>query len=215
MHWAVIKGHEDLVDELISRGAQVNIPNSLGFTSFMYAVRLGHEEIVDFFLKNNIDVKMKNKNGNTALHLACINKQQKIGVNILESNPSLMNSVNNDLKTPLHLSAANGLSELTGRLLLHGASVTAEDSEGYTPSLCCAKDKDVASCLSLIESIMLFEEKNGDHESASVMTNGENNSFNELRSSLIKHNSTMFFTPRSSLNNSNSIKDINNSDDFY
>lgn len=50
----------------------------------------------------------------------------------------------------LHLSARNGLIEVTRKLLETGASVTAVDSEGMTPALSCAPNDHVAQCLSLI-----------------------------------------------------------------
>lgn len=50
----------------------------------------------------------------------------------------------------LHLAARNGLVSVTRELLRQGASVSAVDSEGYTPALCCAPNSQVAQCLALI-----------------------------------------------------------------
>lgn len=157
------------------------------------------------------NVRAEDEKKNTALHLCCIYSHSECGIKILEKCSSLAKAVNNELKTPLHLSAANGLVSLTHDLLLLGASVNACDAEDLTPSLCCAKNSEVSKCLVLIETIMLSEVEPRkslcDMESAS----------SETRQSIIKRKSAQIFcdnTPNVSLNN---ISDHQNSSDsdFY
>jgi len=52
--------------------------------------------------------------------------------------------------SPLHLTARNGLVDVTRELLRKGANVLAVDNEGLTPALCCAPSYSVAQCLALI-----------------------------------------------------------------
>lgn len=52
--------------------------------------------------------------------------------------------------SPLHISARNGLVEVTRELLKKGASVLVVDKDGLTPALCCAPSPNVAQCLALI-----------------------------------------------------------------
>lgn len=52
----------------------------------------------------------------------------------------------------LHLSARNGLVEVTKQLILKGSNVVAEDANGMTPALCCAPNASVAKCLAIILS---------------------------------------------------------------
>lgn len=52
--------------------------------------------------------------------------------------------------SPLHISARNGLIDVTRQLLKKGASIFAVDNEGLTPALCCTPNLNVAQCLALI-----------------------------------------------------------------
>lgn len=63
---------------------------------------------------------------------------------------------------PLHISARNGLVDVTRQLLNKGASVFAMDNEGLTPALCCAPNLNVAHCLALIlQSLPQFKDCTG------------------------------------------------------
>lgn len=63
---------------------------------------------------------------------------------------------------PLHISARNGLVDVTRHLLKKGASVLAVDNEGLTPALCCAPNLNVAQCLALIlQSLPQLRDCNG------------------------------------------------------
>lgn len=54
------------------------------------------------------------------------------------------------VRSPLHLSGANGFVETTERLIQLGASVKVTDKRGFTPLLACAPNDNVATCLATI-----------------------------------------------------------------
>jgi ankyrin repeat protein len=204
-----------IIDILITNGVDLDCVDSKAQTPLMYASKRGNIRICDYLLSKGVDVNAEDYKKNTALHYSCINNHDECGTRILKKCHLLVNATNDELKTPLHISAGNGLVKLTQELLSAGASVNASDIDGMTPSLCCAKNSDVADCLMLIESIMLNEmelrKSMCDMESASIPTAFES------RQSIIKRKSAQIFcdnTPNLSCNN---ISDHHNSSDsdFY
>ncbi|MBN2181047.1 MAG: ankyrin repeat domain-containing protein [Sedimentisphaerales bacterium] len=70
LHAAAAGGHKEVVEFLISRGADANITNIAGKTALHIAAGAGHLEIVQILLKSGSDVNTKDRMGNTALDLA-------------------------------------------------------------------------------------------------------------------------------------------------
>lgn len=209
-----------IIDILISDGLNIDCKDISGQTPLMFAAKRGNTRIVDYLINCGADVRAVDDKQNTALHLSCIHSHQECAIKILKQCSSLASTTNEELKTPLHISAANGLVTLTQELLLLGASVLATDADGLTPSLCCAKNSDVCDCLMLIESIMVSEsgqggpggqgnDKYSDMESAST----------ETRQSIIKRKSAQIFcdnnTSNVSLNNISDHQNNSSDSDFY
>lgn len=58
---------EELVDLLVSRGADVNAKSSKGHSAMSYSARYGHLAIVQYLLNHGAEVNITNKNGWTPL----------------------------------------------------------------------------------------------------------------------------------------------------
>ena len=79
MHVAAVRGHMEVVRELIKRGATVDLQTGLGFTALMAAAGFGHHAIVLLLLQHSANPNMQPNSGQTALmaaagegHLACV-----------------------------------------------------------------------------------------------------------------------------------------------
>lgn len=70
LHWAVYRIDEELVDELIARGAQPDVVNKYGSSPLAEAVKIGHAGLVEKLLGAGADVESTNLDGQTALMLA-------------------------------------------------------------------------------------------------------------------------------------------------
>ncbi|XP_050311619.1 serine/threonine-protein phosphatase 6 regulatory ankyrin repeat subunit A-like isoform X1 [Anthonomus grandis grandis] len=153
LHIAALHGHTECAKLLLKHGGDPLLIDEEGRTPLIAAVQYGQSSIVELLLSFNIDLSACDKDGNTALHWACLKKHHQTALLILENcstDSKIVDLVNNDKKTPLHIAARNGLVDVTRELLKKGANVLAVDNEGLTPALCCAPNYNVAQCLALI-----------------------------------------------------------------
>jgi hypothetical protein len=71
MHTAIIAGHKNVVEVLLSCGAHVNATDSAGCNTPLHrAVEHGHKDIVSLLLNAGAEVNAKTSRGQTPLHLA-------------------------------------------------------------------------------------------------------------------------------------------------
>ena len=62
LHDAVSRGHKEVIELLIAKGADVNAKDStFGRTLLHIAAREGHKEIVELLLAKGVDVNAKDK----------------------------------------------------------------------------------------------------------------------------------------------------------
>jgi ankyrin repeat protein len=148
LHAAVNGGFADCVEILVNKGnANVNISDRDGTTPLHIACTLNHSGLVRFLIQKGAKVNVSDKNG-FPLHNACegsvsggvdgislINVQgDPLGTaNELLQNGADVNAKNKSGRTPLHIAAQKGNTELVRLLLASGANKTAKDNLGMTP----------------------------------------------------------------------------------
>ncbi|XP_065166554.1 serine/threonine-protein phosphatase 6 regulatory ankyrin repeat subunit A-like isoform X2 [Atheta coriaria] len=152
LHLAAWHGHADCVRFLLDNGGDVEAKDEIGRSPLISAAQNGQSQVIDLLLAHKADLKAADANGCTALHVACLRKHNHTALLLLEyiNDVEIINMVDNDKKTALHLSARNGLVEVTAELIKKGASVVATDNNGLTPALYCAPNACVAQCLAII-----------------------------------------------------------------
>lgn len=65
-------GHEELVELLLNRGADIEHRDKKGFTPLILAATAGHEKVVDILLNHNADIEAQSeRTKDTPLSLAC------------------------------------------------------------------------------------------------------------------------------------------------
>lgn len=162
LHFAVREGHDQIVDLLITRGANVDVPDKYGQTPLHWAAKEGHDKTVRLLLDAGAAVKQQDNAGRTALHCAAWNAQDHIvemvldaGVDVMDSGKwtalheaaccghvtivdvllkkkAFVNPLNHMGRTPLHLAAMSGHNKVLQLLLRHGAEAKAPDNIGLT-----------------------------------------------------------------------------------
>ncbi|PTD07843.1 Ankyrin-3 [Fusarium culmorum] len=131
--WTVERKQMELLQELISQGADVNLPAEDGWTCLNLAADTANHEILQVLLKNGADVDgISGKYGLTALHWAAdVGDSQ--GVEILISHGSNVDAQSTIGSYPLHLAANNGCVKTIRALLEADASIQCFDHKGFSP----------------------------------------------------------------------------------
>jgi len=134
LHETVLHGSIEIVERLISSGANVNEKASDGSTPLHCAAQEGHVEIAKLLISNGANVNTKSNNGNTPLHQA-IGESKTEMVRFLVSKGADVNAKGEDDWTPLHWAVQEnhnvGIVKIllsTGRVILY-----ARTSKGSTP----------------------------------------------------------------------------------
>ena len=179
--WAAAEGHVAVVARLVAAGADVDVRSDAGgFTPLAFAVRAGHGAAFEALVEAGADVDLALPDGTSPLHLAVINAQYDVALQLLEhgADPAAAEPG----WTPLHqlvwtrrpnrhynnpaafpTGTVTDL-ELARALVAHGADVnarqTAEPGDGYrnmlnrsgaTPFLLAAKAVDLEMMRLLLE----------------------------------------------------------------
>ena len=162
--WSLYRGHPEVADLLIDKGADLNIfeaaavgkrnilaemlekePNLVGeyspdgFTALGLACFFGSKEAVEVLLEKGADPNAVSKNRMrvTPLHSAVAHRD---GAKALEMSRLLLahnaqvNVAQEGGWTPLHQAAAHGQTEIVRILLERGADVQAMSADGRTPA---------------------------------------------------------------------------------
>ena len=61
-------GHQDIVEMLVTKGANINAVTSEGRSALLYAASKGREKIVEYLLSKGADPNKADKLGATPLH---------------------------------------------------------------------------------------------------------------------------------------------------
>jgi len=126
---AVQNGNHEIVQLLISHGANVNAVDEAGRTPLM---RVGEDATCDLvwnLISAGARVNHKDETGDTALMNAAYRNNSEILKTLLEAGADV-NMADEDGTTPLMVAAENGRLQNVRALVLAGANFTREDSEG-------------------------------------------------------------------------------------
>ncbi|KAL5538995.1 hypothetical protein UlMin_024314 [Ulmus minor] len=65
LHWAVDRGHLNVIELLVSKNADINAKDDEGLTPLHYAAVCDREAIAEYLVKQNADPNLKDNDGNT------------------------------------------------------------------------------------------------------------------------------------------------------
>jgi len=133
LHESVIKHNLPLVELLLDKKSNINLPAEGGKTALHYAILEQHFDMVDHLLKRGADIKAKNTSGATALHFVVMNGDRAMVEKFLSCG---INDKNNNGKTPLHIAAEKGNIDAIKVLLNNNAVTNIKDVLGRLPSEC-------------------------------------------------------------------------------
>lgn len=123
----------NLVEEIVTAGAEVNIYTSQGhYSPLFFAASNNCSKIVDVLLKNKAEVNAKTEKNLTSLYEAASYGFQEVAKILLRNNAN-PNLADNEGTTPLHLAAKNNNQMVIQYLNENGANKEAVDKDRNTP----------------------------------------------------------------------------------
>ncbi len=122
----------EILEDLLVRGANPNIPNKKMQTPLHSAAWHNDEAKVSLLLANTANPNAQNDEGNTPLHDAAFRGNQNI-VAILVLNGANVDSRNNAGNTPMHMAAKNDQPVIVQQLTESFADQNIRNNEGKTP----------------------------------------------------------------------------------
>jgi len=125
LHWAALKGHMDMVDMLLSFGADIDTTDDSLRTPLYLAALGSHAVAAKLLIDKGADISASDHVGQTALHQAASHHCDKI-VRFLLAHGADVNVRDNNGKTPLSLAMSSvclDYTEVEDILRQHGGIV--------------------------------------------------------------------------------------------
>lgn len=146
-------GHEELVELLLSRNANIEHRDKKGFTPLILAATAGHEKVVEVLLNHGANIEAQSeRTKDTALSLACSGGRYEV-VELLLNRGSNKEHRNVSDYTPLSLAASGGYVNIIRLLLAHAAEINSRTGSklGISPLMLAAMNGHVAAVKTLLE----------------------------------------------------------------
>lgn len=133
LHYAV--NHVEIIDFLLSKGADINEKDNEGNTPLIESLRPGsNKNTIEYIIEKGADLNLKNNKGDTPLHKACMWTDIDF-VKLLIEKGADINATNHIGNTPLHEAVFSENIEAVKLLVIRGADVNAKNNDGTTPLL--------------------------------------------------------------------------------
>ncbi|KAL0275144.1 UNVERIFIED_CONTAM: hypothetical protein PYX00_003100 [Menopon gallinae] len=146
-------GHEELVELLLSRGADIEHRDKKGFTPLILAATAGHEKVVDILLNHGADIEAQSeRTKDTPLSLACSGGRYEV-VELLLNKMANKEHRNVSDYTPLSLAASGGYVNIIKLLLHHGAEINSRTGSklGISPLMLASMNGHTAAVKLLLD----------------------------------------------------------------
>uniref|UniRef100_A0AAV2K717 KAP NTPase domain-containing protein n=1 Tax=Knipowitschia caucasica TaxID=637954 RepID=A0AAV2K717_KNICA len=149
---AAEQGSLEIVQELIRRGANVNLDDVDCWSALISASKEGHLEVVKELLENSAYIEHRDMGGWTALTWACYKGRTEVCKLLLEEGANPNTTGQQYSVYPIIWAAGRGHSEVVRLLLEHGAKVNCSDKYGTTPLIWAARKGHYDCVMHLLEN---------------------------------------------------------------
>ena len=125
------RGHLNVVQLLVERGASLDMQSVYGETPLHVASENGHLSVVQLLVECGASLDTQNKGGKSPLHVASQNGHLSV-VQLLVERGTSLDSQNEDGETPLYVASENGHLNVVQLLVERGASLDMQNKGGET-----------------------------------------------------------------------------------
>ncbi|XP_034147181.1 transient receptor potential cation channel subfamily A member 1a [Esox lucius] len=157
LHKATMFDNCELIEYLISKGADINVTDCKSHTPLLLATSCSAWKTVELLLSHGANLKMKDKYGCNFLHLAVL---QPKGLNNLPSEVlqhsnvrELLSAEDNEGCTPLHYACRLGIPESVENMLSLNVSPEQKSNQNKSALHFAAEYGRINTCLRLLEGL--------------------------------------------------------------
>ncbi len=136
-YWAAYQGDLPQIQDLLGKGADVNIKTAIGITPLMTGAQAGHPDVVKHLLDKGADIDLTDRSGNTALITAIVFGQSDVAATLVQTGADAT-LANRAGWTPLHYAAANGDLDVIKLLLRKGIQLESRSKSELTALMSAA-----------------------------------------------------------------------------
>uniref|UniRef100_A0A8C9YZD4 Kinase D interacting substrate 220 n=1 Tax=Sander lucioperca TaxID=283035 RepID=A0A8C9YZD4_SANLU len=190
---AAEQGNLEIVQELIKRGANVNLDDIDCWTALISAAKEGHIEVVRELLENKANLEHRDMGGWTALMWAAYKGRTDVVQLLLEkeANPNITGQYS---VYPIIWAAGRGHAEIVRLLLQHGAKVNCSDKYGTTPLIWAARKGHYDSVMHLLANGADVDQEGANSMTALIV--GVKGGYTDVVKELLKRNPNVNMTDK-------------------
>ncbi|XP_037652107.1 kinase D-interacting substrate of 220 kDa B isoform X2 [Sebastes umbrosus] len=190
---AAEQGNLEIAQELISRGANVNLDDIDCWTALISAAKEGHIEVVRELLENKANLEHRDMGGWTALMWGAYKGRTDVIQLLLEkgANPNITGQYS---VYPIIWAAGRGHAEIVHLLLQHEAKVNCSDKYGTTPLIWAARRGHYDSVMHLLANGADVDQEGANSMTALIV--GVKGGYTEVVKELLKCNPNVNMTDK-------------------
>ncbi|XP_076021609.1 kinase D-interacting substrate of 220 kDa B [Genypterus blacodes] len=190
---AAEQGNLEILQELIKRGASVNLDDVDCWTALISASKEGFIDVVKELLENNANLEHRDMGGWTALMWAAYKGRIAVAQMLLEkgANPNITGQYS---VYPIIWAAGRGHAEIVRLLLQHGAKVNCSDKYGTTPLIWAARKGHFDSVMHLLANGADVDQEGANSMTALIV--GVKGGFTGVVKELLKRNPNVNMTDK-------------------
>ncbi|XP_067337281.1 kinase D-interacting substrate of 220 kDa B isoform X10 [Channa argus] len=191
---AAEQGSLEIVQELIRRGANVNLDDVDCWSALISAAKEGHLEVVRELLENSAYIEHRDMGGWTALTWACYKGRVEVAKVLLEQGANPNTTGQQYSVYPIIWAAGRGHSEIVKLLLEQGAKVNCSDKYGTTPLIWAARKGHFDCVMHLLESGADVDQEGANSMTALIVA--VKGGYTEVVKELLKRNPNVNMTDK-------------------
>lgn len=191
---AAEQGSLEIVQELIRRGANVNLDDVDCWSALISAAKEGHLDVVDELLENDAYIEHRDMGGWTALTWACYKGRTEVAKLLLEHDANPNTTGQQYSVYPVIWASGRGHSNVVKLLLEHGAKVNCSDKYGTTPLIWASRRGHYDCVMHLLENGADVDQEGANSMTALIV--GVRGGYTEVVKELLKRGPNVNMTDK-------------------
>nr|XP_046147197.1 kinase D-interacting substrate of 220 kDa B-like isoform X4 [Oncorhynchus gorbuscha] len=188
------QGSIEIVQELIRRGANVNLDDVDCWSALICAAKEGHVEVVKELLESSAYIEHRDMGGWTALMWAAYKGRVEVTEVLLENGANPNTTGQQYSVYPIIWAAGRGHAEIVQVLLENGAKVNCSDKYGTTPLIWAARKGNFDCVMHLLENGADVDQEGANSMTALIVA--VKGGFPEVVKELLKRNPNVNMTDK-------------------